>query len=122
LLQRARIFICFITESDGLDAGEKVDSIRVEKPLIIILLTKFITRLWNSLYANVNRKSGGDGAIKEIAEKVFSFGIDELYSNPIQFYFQKILRIREVEEVENIALNTLGTIIHETLKRFTNLS
>jgi ATP-dependent helicase/DNAse subunit B len=37
--------------------------------------------------------------------------------NPIQFYFQKILRIREVEEVEeNIALNTLGTIIHETLK------
>ncbi|AYN06060.1 hypothetical protein EAG11_19275 [Flavobacterium sp. 140616W15] len=29
----------------------------------------------------------------------------------------KILRIREVEEVEeNIALNTLGTIIHETLK------
>jgi hypothetical protein len=28
LLQRARIFICFITESDGLDAGEKVDSIR----------------------------------------------------------------------------------------------
>ena len=35
----------------------------------------------------------------------------------MQFYFQKILRIREVEEVEeNIALNTLGTIIHETLK------
>jgi ATP-dependent exoDNAse (exonuclease V) beta subunit len=37
--------------------------------------------------------------------------------NPIQFYFQKILRISEVEEVEeNIALNTLGTIIHETLR------
>jgi ATP-dependent helicase/DNAse subunit B len=36
--------------------------------------------------------------------------------NPIQFYFRD-LRIREVEEVEeNIALNTLGTIIHETLK------
>jgi hypothetical protein len=61
--------------------------------------------------------------LKEIAEKVFPFGIDELYPNPIQFYFQKILRISEVEEVEeNIALNTLGTIIHETLKRFTNLS
>jgi PD-(D/E)XK nuclease superfamily len=37
--------------------------------------------------------------------------------NPIQFYFQKILRISEVEEVEeSIALNTLGTIIHETLE------
>jgi hypothetical protein len=48
---------------------------------------------------------------------VFTIGADELYQEPIQFYFQKILRIREVEEVEeNIALNTLGTIIHETLK------
>jgi hypothetical protein len=35
--------------------------------------------------------------------------------NPIQFISED-LRIREVEEVEeNIALNTLGTIIHETL-------
>jgi hypothetical protein len=48
---------------------------------------------------------------------IFTIGADELYQEPIQFYFQKILRIREVEEVEeNIALNTLGTIIHETLK------
>jgi hypothetical protein len=47
----------------------------------------------------------------------FAIGVDKLYQEPIQFYFQKILRIREVEEVEeNIALNTLGTIIHETLK------
>jgi hypothetical protein len=47
---------------------------------------------------------------------VFTIGADELYQEPISFYFQKI-RIREVEEVEeNIALNTLGTIIHETLK------
>jgi len=37
--------------------------------------------------------------------------------NPIQFYFQRILSIRESEEVEeNIVLNTLGTIIHQTLE------
>ena len=37
--------------------------------------------------------------------------------NPIQFYMQRVLGIREVEEVEeNIALNTLGTIIHGTLE------
>ncbi|WP_309597746.1 RecB family exonuclease [Flavobacterium oreochromis] len=37
--------------------------------------------------------------------------------NPIQFYFQRVLSIRESEEVEeNIALNTLGTIIHQTLE------
>jgi hypothetical protein len=52
--------------------------------------------------------------LKEIADIGFHH---RRWRNPIQFYFQKILRIREVEEVEeNIALNTLGTIIHETLK------
>ncbi|RZK01854.1 MAG: PD-(D/E)XK nuclease family protein, partial [Flavobacterium sp.] len=56
--------------------------------------------------------------LKEIAETGFSpSALTSYIRNPIQFYFQKILRIREVEEVEeNIALNTLGTIIHETLE------
>jgi hypothetical protein len=54
--------------------------------------------------------------LKEIADIGF-LGADELYQEPNSVLFQKILRIREVEEVEeNIALNTLGTIIHETLK------
>ena len=35
----------------------------------------------------------------------------------MQFYFQRVLRIREVEEVEeSVAVNTLGTIIHEALE------
>jgi ATP-dependent helicase/DNAse subunit B len=56
--------------------------------------------------------------LKEIAGTGFSpSALTSYIRNPIDFYFQKILRIREVEEVEeNIALNTLGTIIHETLK------
>ena len=37
--------------------------------------------------------------------------------NPIQFYYQRILRISEADEVEeSIALNTLGTIIHGALE------
>jgi CRISPR/Cas system-associated exonuclease Cas4 (RecB family) len=37
--------------------------------------------------------------------------------NPIQFYFQRVLRISETDEVEeNIAVNTLGTIIHGALE------
>jgi hypothetical protein len=48
---------------------------------------------------------------------VFTFSIDELYSESDSVLFQKILRIREVEEVERkYPLNTLGTIIHETQK------
>lgn len=56
--------------------------------------------------------------LKDIALTGFSpSALTSYIRNPINFYFQKILRIREVEEVEeNIALNTLGTIIHETLK------
>src|SRR5690606_27897234 len=55
---------------------------------------------------------------REIAEKGFSpSALTSYIRNPIQFYFQKIIRISEVEEVEeNIALNTLGTIIHGTLE------
>ena len=37
--------------------------------------------------------------------------------NPLQFYMQRILRINEADEVEeNIAVNTLGTIIHNALE------
>jgi hypothetical protein len=53
--------------------------------------------------------------VKKLQRLVFAFSIYELYSKSDSVLFQKILRIREVEEVEeNIALNTLGTIIHET--------
>jgi hypothetical protein len=59
----------------------------------------------------------GDGSFEEIATVGFAFSIDELYSKSDSVLFSEDLRIREVEEVEeNIALNTLGTIIHETLK------
>lgn len=39
--------------------------------------------------------------------------------DPIDFYYQKILGIKEYEEVEEtIANNTLGTIVHNTLEEF----
>jgi len=125
LLQRAKnIYLLYNTESEGLDAGEK---------------SRFITQLEVEKQANHNLSHDIYNAVlpetayqpmiipksesvmrrlKEIAEKGFSpSALTSYVRNPIQFYFQKILRISEVEEVEeNIALNTLGTIIHETLK------
>jgi hypothetical protein len=47
---------------------------------------------------------------------VFTIGVDELYQEPIQFYFQRYCESGSRRVEENIALNTLGTIIHETLK------
>jgi len=39
-------------------------------------------------------------------------------NNPIDFYYQKILKIKDVDEVEEtVAANTMGTVIHETLEQ-----
>jgi hypothetical protein len=125
LLQRAKIvYLLYNSDSEGLDAGERsrfITQLEVEKqpnhnltfqtynanvpeiahqPLVIPKSEKVLLRL------------------KEIAEKGFSPSALTTYiRNPIQFYFQRILRISETDEVEeNIAVNTLGTIIHGTLE------
>jgi hypothetical protein len=53
----------------------------------------------------VIEKSKVMARLKEIATVGFTFSIDELYSNPIQFIFKDYTHSEEVEE--NIALNTL---------------
>jgi hypothetical protein len=125
LLQRANnIYLLYNTESEGLDAGEKsrfITQLEVEKQRnhnlsheiynAVLPETAYTPMLIEKSPAVMER-------LAQIAKEGFSpSALTSYIRNPIQFYFQKILRIREVEEVEeNIALNTLGTIIHETLK------
>jgi ATP-dependent helicase/DNAse subunit B len=125
LLQRAKnIYLIYNTESEGLDAGEKsrfITQLEVEKQANHSLTHE----IYNAVLPETAYKPMVIPKselvmlrLKEIADKGFSpSALTSYIRNPIQFYFQKILRISEVEEVEeNIALNTLGTIIHETLK------
>lgn len=125
LLQRAKnIYLLYNTESEGLDAGEKsrfITQLEVEKQQNHNLLHEIYNAvLPETAYAPmvIEKSPSVMERLKKIAEEGFSpSALTSYIRNPIQFYFQKILRIREVEEVEeNIALNTLGTIIHETLK------
>jgi hypothetical protein len=125
LLQRAKnIYLIYNTESEGLDAGEKsrfITQLEVEKqPKHTIKHEIYNAVLPQTAYQPmiVPKSELVMLRLKEIAEKGFSpSALTSYIRNPIQFYFQKILRISEVEEVEeNIALNTLGTIIHETLE------
>ncbi len=125
LLQRAKnIYLLYNTESEGLDAGEKsrfITQLEVEKqPNHILTHEIYNAVLPETAYQPivVPKSEAVMVRLKEIAQKGFSpSALTSYIRNPIQFYFQKILRISEVEEVEeNIALNTLGTIIHETLK------
>jgi hypothetical protein len=125
LLQRAKnIYLLYNTESEGLDAGEKsrfITQLEVEKqPNHTLTHEIYNAILPETAYQPivVPKSEAVMVRLKEIAENGFSpSALTSYIRNPIQFYFQKILRISEVEEVEeNIALNTLGTIIHETLK------
>ena len=125
LLQRAKnIYLLYNTESEGLDAGEKsrfITQLEVEKQVNHNLTHEIYNAvLPETAYQPmvIPKSESVMLRLKEIAEKGFSpSALTSYIRNPIQFYFQKILRISEVEEVEeNIALNTLGTIIHETLK------
>lgn len=125
LLQRAKnVYLLYNTESDGLDAGEKsrfITQLEVEKQANHNLTHE----IYNAVLPEkayepmvIEKSEAVMDRLKEIAAVGFSpSALTSYIRNPIQFYFQKILRIREVDEVEeNIALNTLGTIIHETLK------
>ncbi|OXA82581.1 PD-(D/E)XK nuclease family protein [Flavobacterium frigidimaris] len=125
LLQRAKnIYLIYNTENDGLDAGERsrfITQLEVEKQrkhnLTFDIYNPVLpTTAYQPMV--VPKSEAVMERLREIATAGFSpSALTSYIRNPIDFYFQKILRIREVEEVEeNIALNTLGTIIHETLK------
>ncbi|KFF04829.1 PD-(D/E)XK nuclease family protein [Flavobacterium reichenbachii] len=125
LLQRAKnIYLIYNTENEGLDAGERsrfITQLEVERQkkhnLTFDIYNPVLpATAYESMV--VPKSAAVMERLKEIAETGFSpSALTSYIRNPIEFYFQKILRIREVEEVEeNIALNTLGTIIHETLK------
>lgn len=125
LLQRAKnIYLIYNTENDGLDAGERsrfITQLEVEKqPNHELTFDIYNPSLPATAYEPmiIPKSEAVMDRLKEIALQGFSpSALTSYIRNPIDFYFQKILRIREVEEVEeNIALNTLGTIIHGTLE------
>jgi len=58
--------------------------------------------------------------IKELATIGFSpSSLTSYMRNPMDFYYKKILGIKDYQEVEEtVAANTLGTIVHDTLESF----
>jgi hypothetical protein len=125
LLQRAKnIYLIYNSDSEGFDAGEKsrfITQLEVEKrPKHHLTFEFYNPNVPNIAYEPIVIKKTESviNRLKAIAEKGFSPSALTTYiRNPIQFYFQRILRISETDEVEeNIAANTLGTIIHGALE------
>ncbi|MGL2962501.1 PD-(D/E)XK nuclease family protein [Flavobacterium sp. RSB2_4_14] len=125
LLQRAKnIYLIYNSDSEGFDAGEKsrfITQLEVEKQPNHNLSLQFynpdVPAIANQPIV-VPKTESIMVRLKEIAEQGFSpSSLTTYIRNPIQFYFQRVLRIRETDEVEeNIAVNTLGTIIHGALE------
>ena len=125
LLRAKQIYLVYNTENDGLDGGEKsrfITQLEVEKQQNHTITKRTLQpEIPNIAYEKMEipKSESVQSRLHQIAtDKGFSPSALTAYiRNPIQFYFQRILSIREAEEVEeNIALNTLGTIIHQTLE------
>jgi len=125
LLQRAKnIYLIYNADSEGFDAGEKsrfITQLEVEKqPNHNLSFQYYNPDVPNIAYQPivVPKTNSVIDRLREIAEKGFSpSSLTNYIRNPIQFYFERVLRIKETDEVEeNIAVNTLGTIIHGALE------
>ncbi|MFL9845396.1 PD-(D/E)XK nuclease family protein [Flavobacterium rhizosphaerae] len=125
LLRAKNVYLLYNTESEGLDAGEPsrfITQLEIEtQPKHNLQKVIYNAYLPDKAYEamTIPKTESVQERLREIAT-VSGFSPSALTGyirNPIQFYYQKVLRIREMDEVEeSIALNTLGTIIHGALE------
>lgn len=126
LLFRAKnVFILYNTDNEGIDAGEKsrfITQLEIEKQQNHTITHEIYNAVLPEKAYSIIRVPKSEKLLERLKEiatvKGFSpSSLTAYIRNPIQFYFQRVLRINEMEEVEeNIAINTLGTIIHEALE------
>jgi len=125
LLQRAKnVYIIYNTEPDVLNGGEKsrfitqmeIENIHNLKQYIVSPKTPQTT---TSLTV-ISKTDDILSRIQAIAKKGLSpSSLTNYIRNPLDFYYQKILGIKEREDVEEtIAANTLGSVVHNTLEDF----
>jgi len=122
LLQRAKnIYLIYNTEVDDFGASEKsrfLTQLELLKPNEInnyLASSNLKSELIQSRAIDVNQKL--KEGLRALAEKGISPSATALYlKNPLDFYYSKILKIREPLELEEtIAYNTFGTVIHDAL-------
>jgi hypothetical protein len=122
LLWRAKnIYLLYNTENDGYGGGEKsrfLTQLEIKYPFIKSSTISPKVKPINTNALQIDKTDEILQKLKEVCLKGISpSAIASYIYNPIQFYEQKILEIYDNNNVdENIAVNTLGTVIHETLK------
>ena len=127
LLFRAKnVYLLYNTDSEGIDAGEKsrfLQQLEIETlPQHNLKKTTYNAVLPERAYEKfeILKSDLLLERLKSIAtEKGFSpSSLTNFIRDPKQFYLQRVLSINDVDDVEeNIAVNTLGTIIHNALEK-----
>jgi hypothetical protein len=122
LLQRTQnCYLIYNTESDGYGAGEKsrfLTQIQLNNPHATHEIISPKAQIATKTIITIPKTP----VISEKLKLLFKKGISPsalvtyIY-NPIRFYEQKVLGIREEDEIEEtIAVNTMGTVIHDVLE------
>ncbi|MBQ0769772.1 MAG: PD-(D/E)XK nuclease family protein, partial [Bizionia sp.] len=123
LLQRAKnIYILYNTEPDALTGGEKsrfINQLQLEN--IHKIKHHIVVPQVPTLDLSLREVLKTDSAViklKELAAYGFSpSSLTNYMRNPLDFYYQKLLGIQDLEDVEEtVAANTLGTVVHDTLE------
>ena len=127
LLQRARkVTLLYNTESGGLNSGEKsrfLTQLEIEKQpkhnLKINTVSPKVPKVSNELKV-IEKTPAMIEKLKSLANYGFSpSALTSYIRNPLDFYYQYVLGVKEEEEVEEtVAYNTLGTVIHDSLEEF----
>lgn len=121
LLQRAKkVFIIYNTEHDVFGSGEKSRFVTQLEMMRTDIVHKIITPKLIHQKAPLKVVAKNESVLeklKELSEKGISpSALTNYLYNPISFYKQKILKLKEFQDVEEtVAYNTLGTVVHETL-------
>lgn len=125
LLQRvATATLLYNTHSEGLNTGEKsrfllqLEVANEPNHTITHSTVSPTVTMWDKTPAIIQKTPAILERLQEIASRGFSpSSLTSYIRNPIDFYFQKVLKIKEYQEVEEtVAANTLGTIVHDTLE------
>ena len=121
LLQRAKnVFIIYNTEHDVFGSGEKsrfVTQLEMMRSDIAqkIIAPKVVSQ--KVTLKEIKKEATTLKQLKILAKKGISpSALTNYLHNPIAFYKQKVLKLKEFDDVEEtVAYNTLGTVVHNTL-------
>ena len=122
LLHRAKnIYILYNTEGDAYGTGEKsrfLTQMEIERDDIKHTTVSPKVTINTPELQEVSKTDLVIKKLNELAQKGLSPSALSAYiNNPIDFYYQKILGVKDLNEVEEtVAVNTMGTVIHETLE------